>query len=293
MGYTGERECPICHKKRPTAMFISDYRKNDEYLLICERCRDDILEKVSKLHGLMAGVWTLCMMNHVPMIKSIWNQTVKNMVAMRKNEPFEIYYSTLKEVYGKYSGVWESDLCFSLPSPEEEEETVDDNGFDLKLTMEELQQAIKIWGKFVNENGEIDHNAYSFLIERYNQYTESVEGLTDAMAMQFRNLCKAEWQKIKADESGDITEIDRAQKLVDRLLSALKLDDFAVEKSDIDRFIDRLIWRIEETEPAEIEDEKQYVDIAGHERTYNAVMRSLRNIVANSKEYPEVPTEEM
>jgi len=54
-----------------------------------------------------------------------------------------------------------------------------------------------------------------------------------------------------------------------------------------------LIWRIEETEPAELEDRDKYVDITGYEAMYNSIMRSMKNMIAGSREYPDIPMEEM
>ena len=221
------------------------------------------------------------------MLQLIWAKCVKTIVSSEIKSPFAVYYKTLKDEYGTYEGVWNSDCWYGDFVENKEKQEIP------TFTSEDYIQLIKDWGKFVDENGEMEEDAYDFLIKRYDEYTHDVGGLTNAMAMQFRNLCKAEWQKIKADESGDISEIDRAQKLVDRLLSALKLDDFAVEKSDVDRFIDKLAWRIEETEPAELADENMYNDIAGNEKLYNSFMRSMRNMIAGSREYPDIPTEEM
>ena len=282
-----ERYCPYCGKIKSTGSFIPDYRLKGNYLPCCKNCTDNFYKRFVKDMGEVGAIWVDCMVNNIPLLQSIWNECVKQIVGADVKSPFAIYYKALKEHYGVYEGVWQSDCWYGNfvgKTADLEIET---------FTEEELIQLIKDWGKFVDENGEIDYDAYDFLVSRYDEYVEGVVGLTNAMSMQFRNLCKAEWQKIKADESGDIAEIDRAQKLVDRLLSALKLDDFAVDKSDTDRFIDKIIWRIEETEPAELEDETKYVDIEGHEKIYESLMRSMRNLIANSREYPEIPQEEL
>lgn len=282
-----ERYCPYCGKIKSTGSFIPDYRLKGNYLPCCKNCTDSFYKRFVKDMGEVGAIWVDCMVNNIPLLQSVWNECVKQIVGADVKSPFAIYYKALKEHYGVYEGIWQSDCWYGNfvgKTADLEIET---------FTEEELIQLIKDWGKFVDENGEIDYDAYDFLVSRYDEYVEGVVGLTNAMSMQFRNLCKAEWQKIKADESGDISEIDRAQKLVDRLLSALKLDDFAVDKSDTDRFIDKIIWRIEETEPAELEDETKYVDIEGHEKIYESLMRSMRNLIAGSREYPEIPQEEL
>ena len=282
-----EQYCPYCGKIKSTSTFIPDYREKGRYLPCCKSCTDKFYRDYVDTMGEVGGIWIDCMVNNVPLLQLIWAKCVKTIVSSEIKSPFAVYYKTLKDEYGTYEGVWNSDCWYGDFVENKEKQEIP------TFTSEDYIQLIKDWGKFVDENGEMEEDAYDFLIKRYDEYTHDVVGLTNAMAMQFRNLCKAEWQKIKADESGDISEIDRAQKLVDRLLSALKLDDFAVEKSDVDRFIDKLAWRIEETEPAELADENMYNDIAGNEKLYNSFMRSMRNMIAGSREYPDIPTEEM
>ena len=49
---------------------------------------------------------------------------------------------------------------------------------------------------------------------------------------------------------------------------------------------------IEETEPAEEEDKKRYADIAGFEKAFHGIMRSLQNLISGSKDYPDIPKAE-
>lgn len=285
-----ELYCPCCKKTKDVNAFIVDYRKKDTFLPYCKFCTDSLVNDNKEAFGMAEGVWVGCMVNNVPMIKNVWDNALQTIIDNNARSPFAIYYRTLKEKEIIYKGVWESDCWLGTFTPISY--SIDENRF----TDEELKELIKDWGKFIKiiDNKEyIDYSAYEFLTARYLNYTQDIFNLTDAMALQFRNLCKAEWQKIKADESGEIGEIDRAQKLIDRLLSQLKLDNFAVEKSDTDRFIDRLIWRIEETEPAEEEDRNAYKDIAGYEEMYNSIMRSMKNLIANTRDYPDINTEEV
>ena len=74
----------------------------------------------------------------------------------------------------------------------------------------------------------------------------------------------------------------------------LNLSDFKKNESDERKqFIDRIAWMIEETEPAEEEDESKYRDIAGYEKIYDSFMRSMRNILTGDRNYPDIPKEEM
>lgn len=287
-----ERYCPYCGQTKENNNFIIDYRNSNRrnaYLPYCKKCTDAIVQRQTQEYGLVAGIWSAAMVNNVPMINSVWKSAKKYLEEGAVNSPFAVYYKFMKDEYGIYDGVWESDCWYGNFADALDES----NANALDMSPEEYQQLFKDWGKFVNEEGELEMEAYEFLVPRYQEYTEGVVGLTSAMSMQFRNLCKAEWQKIKADESGDISAIDKAQKLVNNLLSNLKLDDFAVEKSDTEKFIDRLIWRIEETEPAEEEDVEKFTDIAGYEEIYNQMMRSMRNLICGTRDYPEITKEEL
>ena len=49
---------------------------------------------------------------------------------------------------------------------------------------------------------------------------------------------------------------------------------------------------IENEEPAEEEDKEKYRDIAGFEGAFKEIMRSMRNLICNTKEFPNIPKEE-
>lgn len=53
-----------------------------------------------------------------------------------------------------------------------------------------------------------------------------------------------------------------------------------------------MAWKFEQTEPAEIEDENVYRDIAGYEAMYKEIMRSMENFIKGSKNYPPIPKDE-
>ena len=73
----------------------------------------------------------------------------------------------------------------------------------------------------------------------------------------------------------------------------LGLNDYGRKDTDERKqFIDRMAWIIEETEPAEEEDEQKYRDIAGYEVAFANIMRSMKNLNSKIKDYPPVPEEE-
>ena len=74
----------------------------------------------------------------------------------------------------------------------------------------------------------------------------------------------------------------------------LGIDDFRDNtKSDEDRYIDHMAWKFENTEPAELTDEERYKDVKGYEKIYNDWMRSMQNMIAGTKNYPNIPKEQL
>ena len=151
----------------------------------------------------------------------------------------------------------------------------------------DLNEQQRIWGKFEPED-------YEFLNFTFNEYTQELLEMDANLIRRYRDLAKAELRKRKTDESGDIQEIAKAQDSLKKMLDMLNLSDFKKNESDERKqFIDRIAWMIEETEPAEEEDESKYRDIAGYEKIYDSFMRSMRNILTGDRNYPDIPKEEM
>ena len=127
----------------------------------------------------------------------------------------------------------------------------------------------------------------------FDAYTKDIDNLDYSLELRYRDIAKGELRLRKANESGDVGEIDKAQKNLKSLLDMLGLTDYGRKDTDERKqFIDRLAWMIEETEPAEEEDEKKYRDIAGFEKAFDNIMRSMRNLNSKVRVYPPVPEEE-
>ena len=76
-------------------------------------------------------------------------------------------------------------------------------------------------------------------------------------------------------------------------MKLLGIDKFASNKSsETEKHIERLAWKFENTEPAELENKSIYKDVAGYEKMYNEIMRSQENFIRGSKNYPAIPKEE-
>ena len=101
-------------------------------------------------------------------------------------------------------------------------------------------------------------------------------------------------RKRKTDESGDIQEIAKAQDSLNKQLALLKLNNFKDNKqSDTEKFIERMAWNIENTKPAECEDTQKYKDFSNFGINWEDIMRTVKNLVSGSREYPDIPRDEL
>ena len=114
--------------------------------------------------------------------------------------------------------------------------------------------------------------------------------MTTGQINRYRDLCKAEWRKRKAEENGDNKETKDIQKEIVDLMKLLKIDNFQEDKSkdEIHKFLEYHIWEIENTRPAECEDLEKYRNFCGSQGLLESLMRPLRNLVAGTREYPNI-----
>ena len=104
-------------------------------------------------------------------------------------------------------------------------------------------------------------------------------------------MCKDDLRLRQAFENGEDTKAITDEKF--KIMKLLKIDNFkSNEQSDVEKFLDSLIWKFENTEPAELEDKSIYKDVAGYEKMYHEIMRSQENFIRGSKNYPAIPKEE-
>ena len=121
----------------------------------------------------------------------------------------------------------------------------------------------------------------------FDSYTSAVFEMDTAMEMRYRDLCKLELEQYKNGVTKD------TQSQIKTLMSLLKLDDFkSNQKSDAERAFEKRVAIIESTRPAECEELKEFLDKVGYEKEKAMMMRSLRNAICNTREYPDVSKEE-
>lgn len=287
-----ELYCPNCQTTKSFSNFHNHILVGKKFLPYCKSCCSKKLkEYIAKTKDEGAGLWCLLAELGIPFLKEVWEPTKKIVLAStnagRKPDLFLTYVKTVKELGLILEGFWQSDVMLDdfidISNDEESEE--------VKIDWEEQ---IRVWGKFVNSDGELDEESYNYLNFTFEDYTKDLIEMDANLIRRYRDLCKAELRKRKADESGDIQEIAKAQDSLKKMLDMLNLSDFKKGEADERRqFIDRIAWMIEETEPAEEEDEEKYRDIAGYEKIYNDFMRSMRNILTGDRNYPMIPKEEI
>lgn len=284
MNRTTEAYCYNCQSAKNFSTFHAHVIVGKKYLPFCKTCCNKKLRDyigVTKSEG--AGLWCLLAELGIPFFKEVWENTQKIVFeatgAGRKPDLLLTYLRTFKEFGIVGQGFWQSDMML-----DDFVEIGENKGEDNKEVID-LNEQQRIWGRFEVED-------YDFLNFTFNEYTQNLLEMDANLIRRYRDLAKAELRKRKADESGDIQEIAKAQDNLKKMLDMLNLSDF--KKGEVDerkQFVDRIAWMMEETEPAEEEDESKYRDIAGYEELYNDFMRSMRNTLTGDRRYPNIPPE--
>lgn len=279
-----ETYCCNCQSAKAFSNFHSHVIVGKKYLPFCKSCcTKKLKDYIAITKSDAAGLWCLLAELGIPFLQEVWKLTQKIVFEStnsgRKPDLFLTYLRTLRELGVIVEGFWQSDMMLNdfieigESHQEKNEEIID------------LNEQQRIWGKFESED-------YNFLNFTFNEYTQSLLDMDANLIRRYRDLAKAELRKRKADESGDIQEIAKAQDNLKKMLDMLNLSDFKKGEADERKqFIDRIAWMIEETEPAEEEDENKYRDIAGYEKIYNDFMRSMRNTLTGDRRYPDIPPE--
>ncbi len=278
--------CSSCRTIKSQTEFANGYgAQSGRKVSICKECCNAKLEKYEQRVGKVGAFWLLMAELGIPFIQQVYDVAYHASISIKKGakrpDLVELYVKKLNLLDMKYDGFWDSDTMLD-DILDEHKETLDPK-LDLALMN-------KVWGKYPDDKYA---EAYDFLQDRFNDYTKDILDMDANLTNRYRDLCKAEYQKRVADESGDIGEIQKAQKVVNDMLTLLKLNNFQdVAKSDAQIAFEKAIAMIEYTKPAECEELDKYVDMCGHERDNAEMMRCLRNAIAGTRDYPEIPRDE-
>ena len=281
-----EAYCCNCQSAKSFSSFHNHVLIGKKYLPICKTCCNKKLKDyISATKSEGAGLWCLLAELGIPFLLEVWKPTQKIVFestnAGRKPDLFLTYIRTLKELGIIVEGFWQSNMMLSdfMKIGESQREQAKE-----VINLNEQQ---RIWGKFELED-------YEFLNFTFNEYTQELLDMDANLIRRYRDLAKAELRKRKADESGDIQEITKAQDSLNKQLALLKLNNFKDNKqSDTEKFIERMAWNIENTKPAECEDTQKYKDFSNFGINWEDIMRTVKNLVAGSRDYPEIPRDEL
>lgn len=279
-----ERYCPCCSTVKEKSKFYPSPIAANEYLPYCKECVGKKYRAASQaLDSKWGALWCVCMEMGVPLLRDKFNLLKAQYDGLdgkgRRPEPFGFYLALLKDGGVQYRGIFDSDMQLSEfvdlgieQSPEEPTQ---------KDMDAQRKQWDKVWGK------DYDDEDCQRLDEYFEDYTQDLFEMDMAMTMRYRDLCRAELKQFKGE--GDKDTFNQ----IKTLMSMLKLDDFKDNKqSETEKFIERMAFTIENTKPAECEDLEKYKDFSGFGKTWDGLMRCLKNLVAGSRDYPQIPREE-
>lgn len=283
-----EAYCINCQSAKAFSNFHNHVIVGKKYLPICKTCCNKKLKDyIAVTKNDAAGLWCLLAELGIPFLREVWEPTQKIVFestnAGRKPDLFLTYIRTLKELGIIVEGFWQSNMMLSdfmkIGKDNKKEEEVKE--------VVDLNEQQRIWGKFEPED-------YEFLNFTFNEYTQELLEMDANLIRRYRDLAKAELRKRKTDESGDIQEIAKAQDSLNKQLALLKLNNFKDNKqSDTEKFIERMAWNIENTKPAECEDTQKYKDFSNFGINWEDIMRTVKNLVSGSREYPDIPRDEL
>ena len=271
--------CPYCGKEKQDSQFYKSPIKTGEYIKPCKSCVTELYKQAlesTKDQG--AALWATCMQTGIPMRRAEYTaclDTLEKAAKGKKPSLFMLYHTYLSTSPDKLTGVWDSDMELS---------NFKDLGDIAKSETDEVALKArwrKQWG------GDYEDEDCQWLDDMFDSYTADIFEMDTAMEMRYRDLCKLELEQYKNGVNKD------TQSQIKTLMSLLKLDDFkSNQKSDAERAFEKRIAWVEYTKPSECEDLTRFVDMVGYEKDKGEKMRSLRNAVAGTRDYPAIPKEE-
>lgn len=283
---TNKKVCGCCQTAKSPNQFHKSPMSSGQFLPICKLCCKEKLKAYTEITGSeSAAFWLVLSELGVPFIKEVWdNFQVFKATATPSTDLIMAYLRTLSESGMKIEGFWQSDIMLDMLM----DSVVDRDAEKEELDLTEQQ---KIWGKFMSD-GKLDVEAYQFLNETFEDYTKELYDMDANLEKRYRDLAKCELRLRKANESGDGGEISKAQDSLNKQLALLKMNEFQSKQlSDEKRAFEYNVSLIENYRPAECEQLQEYLDRVGYEKEKAILMRSIRNAIAETREYPDIPKE--
>ena len=283
------RICTSCGKEKP----LNNYHKSQNvhhalYMPICKDCvvrnYKDTLKSLDGNEA--AAVWATLSEIGFPFFNEVWVAT-NSVLEEAKTKPgakklgITVYLSFFADYVDKTDmkdyAFWQSDTMLDELKPPEEKKAE---------FYKDRAELIIDWGDYEKDPDE----AYAFLEYTFSGYTQTLEDMTQGQINRYRDLCRAEWRKRKAEEIGDSKESKDIQTEIINLMKLLKIDNFQEDntRDEIHKFIEFKCWEIENTKPAECEYLEKYRNYCGSQGLLDSLMRPLRNLIAGTTEYPNI-----
>lgn len=281
--------------KSPLLNCIGDRKESDFYTcwsdftdgktLYCKNCCDKMFKYFidNGCSEKMALYYTLMKIDQ-PFIKEIYESTLekKNKFGNLVGVSVGSYLTELHKSSAKKE-IWKDFSCTDVNNIVE---------FDTKVASieekkERLNKLEKDWGK------QDTIEDYEFLEETFDRYTSDRDELDPRQIDLFRDLCRDRLllRKINDGRYGGEESIDKVQARVSKLMGTLKIDQFEQKKkkTDIEKILEKQIWEIENTEPAEVIDKNEYADFLDIKKSWGQdILRCVKNLLVSSKEYPNI-----
>lgn len=252
------------------------------YIPICKDGAKKIFDEyLVKTGAVDSALWYTCSELGIPFITKVYRATLERVANMGPGKDYNyigIYITCMGMVKTKVDK-WHNFLSTDAPLDQisrvpKTEEFMNREGQRLELD----------WGKQ-------DVEDYKFLEYRWDIYMAKFVDteLPPSQEALYRQLCLVELRKRKKEEQGELT--DKEQTMMLNLMKVLKIDNFSNtdEKTLVESMLERQGWEIENTEPAEVVDQEKYRDYCDIGKKWGKnILRAMKNLVANSREYPAI-----
>ena len=278
--------CIKCNRPYP----IEDFYKSDNIhhttgvMPYCKNCTKEMYQdNLKRFKDIRSALWVTCSEVGIPFIEKVYDNLMEKVKKARDEKVLTSTYNYWGNFISSYMGLkkktdkWNS---FGVTDVDKSEAVLDVS--QEKLRKEKLKQFILDWG-------EQDEDDYAYLEYRWDFYTEDIN-LTPAQESLYRKLCISELDYRKAKENEESGK--EQQESILKLMKTLKIDNFTQkkEKTLTEQMLERQIWEIENTTPAECEDLNKYKDFCNIESDwFKHVVSAVKNIIAGTKEYPLIP----
>ena len=278
------KTCGCC----ATSKNFTQYYKSPidgSYVALCKNCcRKKFKKYLQIVNNDSAALWLVLAELGIPYLTDVWDKTDLALTNAGNNtDVVMLYLKTLNESGIVVNGFWESDKMLDQLIETNVDRDSDKEDID-------WEEEFRKWGRFTDDDGNTDEEAYDFLNRTFDDYTGDMLEMDTNLEKRYRDLAKAELRKRRADESGDIGEIAKAQDNLKKILDMLKLSDFQNNKeTEIDKHIERIAWTIENTKPAECKDLDKYKDFSKFGIKWKELLRCIQNLLAGTREYPDIP----